>query len=443
MIRPSLINGILLGTFALSLCVISTVGLAEENVLTTDEVKKLLLQDGHYTNGRNIAALGNRVVPALTEILWNTETDKRLEGLLLGRAMTVISLLEVDTNQFVEPLIFVTRNENYGKWTKISAVIALGNIAGIEIQEDIFTLLNDEEEFIRSNSMRTLGKIGDPSTARRIRKILDKKSEGLSEEEMRRDYTFREGEKAIEEIEGRTRNKEEQETEQGIETGKKDPDHLSEQKKVRHSEKTVETQRTPKYTPQEPDDAPEHRLELSTQLILSAGVTASHSDDITLASAKVSYVEPVHLGERAKMKGSGEIIHSSSREAEKIELNELVRELAPALARTVRNMFISSGLFSISSLLIVFFAKKAWRLDIRVWLIACAGIAVAIIGCARLVLEVDFIHTHLNPFIQISCLLLWSLIFAVCGYGWRRGLLLSLLVSFSYSLWIGVYECFL
>ncbi len=250
MIRPSLINGILLGTFALSLCVISTVGLAEENVLTTDEVKKLLLQDGHYTNGRNIAALGNRVVPALTEILWNTETDKRLEGLLLGRAMTVISLLEVDTNQFVEPLIFVTRNENYGKWTKISAVIALGNIAGIEIQEDIFALLNDEEEFIRCNSMRTLGKIGDASTARRIRKILDKKSEGLSEEEMRRDYTFREGEKAIKEIEGRTRNKEEQETEEGIETGKKDPDHLSEQKKVRHSEKTVETEHTPKHTPQ-------------------------------------------------------------------------------------------------------------------------------------------------------------------------------------------------
>ena len=154
-------------------------------------------------------------------------------------------------------------------------------------------------------------------------------------------------------------------------------------------------------------------------------------------------VPTVRAADGQSMEKGRETVHSSSQEEEMGELDKLGEKVGPAIAQTIRNMFISLGLFSISSLLIVFFAKKAWQLNIRVWLAASAAIVVVIIGCARFMLEDNLIHTHLNPFILISCLLLWFLALAVFGYGWRRGLLLSLLVSFSYSFWIGVYECFL
>jgi len=125
-------------------------------------------------------------------------------------------------------------------------------------------------------------------------------------------------------------------------------------------------------------------------------------------------------------------------------LNELGKVLGPAIEQEFNSQLNALGLFfCFSSLLIIIIARKVWELKSHLLLVVMAGIVVTVIGCVRFVLEYSHLDTHLHPFAMISSLLLWFFILAICGYGWRKGFLLSLLLSFSYNFWIGVYECFL
>jgi len=147
--------------------------------------------------------------------------------------------------------------------------------------------------------------------------------------------------------------------------------------------------------------------------------------------------------EKAKIDNSSEVIHSGSQKEETGNWDELGKKLGPAIAQEIWNQNLALGLFCVSSLLIVLFAKKVWGLNIHMWLVLIAGVVVSAIGCVRFVLEYHHLDTYLNPLVLIISLLLWSFILTVFGYGWRRSFLLSLLLSFSYTFWIGVYKCFL
>jgi hypothetical protein len=76
----------------------------------------------------------------------------------------------------------------------------LERIGAPEDAEMLLPLLKYPDQFVRISAEKALGKTADAEAIPKIERILERRSEGLSAEQLREDYSFREGFKAIADI---------------------------------------------------------------------------------------------------------------------------------------------------------------------------------------------------------------------------------------------------
>lgn len=174
--------------------------------LTKTEVRDLLLARTDFMNYQEIIDFGDRISDGLIEIL--KESENRLE---LERVILVIEGLDVDKKQFINPLTGFIKDNTKTESARSIAIQLLGTIAGKDVQNEVFSLLQDNDTSIRLNVLWFLAKYGDPSMADKIRKVLDERLSRTNPEMISKDLTFPEGEKAIEEIKKRAVKEQENE----------------------------------------------------------------------------------------------------------------------------------------------------------------------------------------------------------------------------------------
>lgn len=168
-----------------------------DNALTRDEVSKLLLADkSPWTNSDKIIALGHKVVPGLIEVLNTSEN-----GLEIDRALTIAVHVGLDKQKFVSPLLRLVKSPNM--WIRIRALQTLGEFEAVNVSDEVLPLINDKGEFVRVTALETLGKIGDEQAAIRIEQVLNERKKGLTEQQVRNDWSFEAGYTAIEAIKKR------------------------------------------------------------------------------------------------------------------------------------------------------------------------------------------------------------------------------------------------
>ena len=174
----------------------------ESQALSTKEVRALLLKDRDFRNDTELIALGEKVLPGLVDILDDSENQKESE-----RALWVVARLKVEKQKVVPHIVPLLKRNS--KWLRIYTLQALATLDASEATKDILPLLSDDDEAVRVNALRTLGEVGDRTTALLIREVLDKKRTKSNQTSPDKDYTFREGRKAIERIERRQKKRDE------------------------------------------------------------------------------------------------------------------------------------------------------------------------------------------------------------------------------------------
>lgn len=84
--------------------------------------------------------------------------------------------------------------------TRLFALQAAAYGVGSEAVDHIVPLLDDLEKQNRVIAAKMLSKIGDADTAAKIEKVLEKRRQGLTPEQIEADWSFRHAEKAIKEL---------------------------------------------------------------------------------------------------------------------------------------------------------------------------------------------------------------------------------------------------
>ncbi len=79
-----------------------------------------------------------------------------------------------------------------------SALYAAANSGNISAVDEIIPLLNDKDLSNRVIAAQMLAKIGDASTADKVAQVLEKRRQGLTAEQVEKDWSFRHGYEAIE-----------------------------------------------------------------------------------------------------------------------------------------------------------------------------------------------------------------------------------------------------
>ena len=172
----------------------------EPQPLSTKQVQALLLKDRDFRNDTELIALGEKALPGLVETLNASENQIECE-----RALWVLARLKVEKQKVVPHIVPLLNRK--AKWLKIYALQALAAVDATEASKDILALLNDDDEAIRVNALRTLGAVGERSDAQEIQNALKKRREKSNQADVNNDHTFKEGDKAIAEIEKRENNR--------------------------------------------------------------------------------------------------------------------------------------------------------------------------------------------------------------------------------------------
>jgi hypothetical protein len=92
------------------------------------------------------------------------------------------------------------RSNPKGKSMLTDVAQILGRIGKPEDAEALLPLLKYPDLYVRINAERALGKIAGVETAPKIEQILERRAKGLATEELRKDYSFREGYEAVAKI---------------------------------------------------------------------------------------------------------------------------------------------------------------------------------------------------------------------------------------------------
>lgn len=102
---------------------------------------------------------------------------------------------------------------------------ATRTLGAVGTQDDAAMLVerlgNEEDEGARISIVRSLGTIGNAETATKLRVVLEKRKARLSVDQQREDYTFREAEKTLVQIEERVRQQQAQIQEKTVEPDEK------------------------------------------------------------------------------------------------------------------------------------------------------------------------------------------------------------------------------
>lgn len=164
---------------AIALVGLSTGSALGQKALTKDEVVRLLPQgidmlDHEQLNNYNqLVELGGRAYPGLIELL--AEVDS---SIMVSRIVSILVQSEGDKRQpraaIKSILVRFPSGEREDIWCRIFALTALGRIGTIEDVASVTPFLDDADEKVRVNALRTLGLIGDEESAKQIEMRIER-----------------------------------------------------------------------------------------------------------------------------------------------------------------------------------------------------------------------------------------------------------------------------
>lgn len=111
--------------------------------------------------------------------------------------------LDADTKQAAQQSIYGVLRSPYMIARK-AAIYAAADSGGKDAADEIVPMLNDSDMSNRVNAAQMLAKIGDESTADKIAAILEQRRNGLTSDQIERDWSFRHGYSAIEMLRGKS-----------------------------------------------------------------------------------------------------------------------------------------------------------------------------------------------------------------------------------------------
>lgn len=159
-----------------------------------------LEDESTITNIQSIIALGDSAYPVLLELLDETE-----EAVGISHILGVLVAGEGDKQIAIDATKkLLQRNQaNTSAELRILAVNTLAKIGSTNDAGALIPLIGDSSEFVRVNVMRALAKLGTANELAPIEQHLAMRTAQASQDDLRMDLSFQEGQKAVESIKRR------------------------------------------------------------------------------------------------------------------------------------------------------------------------------------------------------------------------------------------------
>ena len=169
---------------------------SETNALiSVNELMRLLPTGPDLDNADDIQRLhmlesmGPGLLPVIAEAMYSSTNY-----IETGRLIALAEGIPGDHSPIISRLYdLLDRGEKF----KLLAVWALRNIGSGSDCPILLPLLEDPSEAVRINTARTLARLGDEKTMEELSRVVEKRRAKLSAEELRKDYSISEAEKAI------------------------------------------------------------------------------------------------------------------------------------------------------------------------------------------------------------------------------------------------------
>lgn len=173
--------------------------------LADEDLKDVLaaadfLDDEIVAKWKRIIARAEQLYPELVDLL-----DRTDDPIVVSRILAIFSASTGDKTEPRKALrkLIVRMRTSRDVSARVAeknlnnAATALGEIGTFEDVSALLPLLEHSSEFVRSNAVRALGKIGNEATAERIEQVLEGRAKGLAAQEIAKDKSFLEGYEAI------------------------------------------------------------------------------------------------------------------------------------------------------------------------------------------------------------------------------------------------------
>lgn len=184
-------------------CLYANVGQNERKDLSREEVLALLplgldmLDFNEIAKYQALVSLGEQAHPILADYL-----DEITDPILISRILAVFVEGSGDKS-FARLTVKKLLSQHHGLQTKasndikVAAITCIGRIANPDDTEAILPFLDDANESVRINTIRTISKIGLDADMAHIQKFYHTRRSKLTLDEIRRDFSLKEAEKVL------------------------------------------------------------------------------------------------------------------------------------------------------------------------------------------------------------------------------------------------------
>lgn len=140
-------------------------------------------------NLQTLKSVGSRLLPVIAEAM-----DHSTNVVETSRLVALAIEIPGDRSPIIPGLHRLLDN---GEKAKMLAILALRDIGSTSDCPRLLPLLNDPSEAVRINTARTLARLGDDKTLEEMAQVVKKRKAELNAEELHKDYSISEIEKAI------------------------------------------------------------------------------------------------------------------------------------------------------------------------------------------------------------------------------------------------------
>lgn len=149
---------------------------------------------------KRVVSQGERLYPIVIRKLAASS-----DPIAVSRLLSIVVESEGDKSTVMPAIRTLARSKaaQESPGTLFHVARSLGEIGGRDDVPVLLELFQHDEERVRINAARALGKIAGPEAIERIREIIEERATNLTREDVRRDYSLLEGYLAIAHLEHR------------------------------------------------------------------------------------------------------------------------------------------------------------------------------------------------------------------------------------------------
>ena len=140
-------------------------------------------------NLQTLKSVGPRLLPVIAEAM-----DHSTNVVETSRLVALAMEIPGDRSPVIPGL---RKLLDKGEKAQMLAILALRDIGSVSDCPRLLPLLHDPSEAVRINTARTLARLGDEKTLEEMTRVVQKRRAELNAEELRKDYSISEIEKAI------------------------------------------------------------------------------------------------------------------------------------------------------------------------------------------------------------------------------------------------------